>query len=1046
MTKTLLLLLALPAFAAGEGVTLLPASVVSAPVEIPGYNRETGRSGHVGAVGALAFDPSGGRFVSVSYKGSLVDVAKGTAVKDYLCLSKRCRLEPSTPYDSPVDPSAAFTHDGSRVLLSERDVLRIWRTDDASLLAEHRLPGDIASLSLAPDGKTLTLGDAGGFVFQLDLDTGKRKELLKGKRERYRSAPARAVYTPIIDKVFAGSEKGLLQLDPVGVSEPRTLVAESVSELALSPDGRLLAAVVGKGVRVWMPFGWVQLYDLPYEFDQPRNLSFSDDKLAFSLSGPNGNRLVVVDALKGERLLDVPFKPDVHSLALSRDGEVLAVGGMETIFYWRSLSLKRAYSAMDFAMTYPEEGARLAEKLAKELESKLAEKPLPAKGEFESTAEHEARVKAVQDEQALVREDYEAKIAAAHRKDREAREAAKARVDEGLEAFGRRFHQLSSADHRITVQGKLGAYDADAEAFQVEALGARVKARVPREKAKGLDRAAPYLLEAVLRYHDKENVRLVSARLLDPNTREPLSPDEDLPAPKPAAQAAPPKLELASVAFEDASGDGVLEAGETGKVKVRLRNAGKGEAYGVKLKLEGPAQGLAFKESSYVGTVPPGEEKAAEASVAAEAAVPEGEASLKAVLSESQGFDSKPVVLKFKLRPLRLPKLELAGIEIKDAEGNRTLAKGREGEVTLVIRNVGQGPARKVRIRLSSKDEQVKIFGESEADLGALAPGETKRAAFSVAVTRRYAGPSALPLSLSLSEERPECAASPELGVLLGVEPSDIKVVQVPSRETALKTEASIDAVPAVKAPAFGPEDFGVVVGIERYRDLPRSEFSSRDAKLFKEYLKALGVPERNIELLVDEKATKSSLERALGTWLKNRVKPGGRVVVYYSGHGAPEPATGEAFLVPYDGEAEYLKDSAVPLEKLKERLGKLPAAEVLLVLDSCFSGAGGRSVLAKGARPLVMTRAEGALPSNMAVLAASQGSQISTSSPEKRHGLLTWHLLKALQEGSPDLVSAFEKLKPRVEDEAKASSNASQTPALQPPPEKLSGRFLLRR
>ena len=68
------------------------------------------------------------------------------------------------------------------------------------------------------------------------------------------------------------------------------------------------------------------------------------------------------------------------------------------------------------------------------------------------------------------------------------------------------------------------------------------------------------------------------------------------------------------------------------------------------------------------------------------------------------------------------------------------------------------------------------------------------------------------------------------------------------------------------------------------------------------------------------------------------------------------------------------------------------------MILDSCFSGAGGRSVLAQGARPLVMMTTSTVLPSNIAVLSATQGSQISTSSPEKGHGIFTYYFLKAIK------------------------------------------------
>jgi hypothetical protein len=243
----------------------------------------------------------------------------------------------------------------------------------------------------------------------------------------------------------------------------------------------------------------------------------------------------------------------------------------------------------------------------------------------------------------------------------------------------------------------------------------------------------------------------------------------------------------------------------------------------------------------------------------------------------------------------------------------------------------------------------------------------------------------------------------------------------------------------------MGENDIAVVIGIEGYQNLPKSEYSYDDAKLVKEYFKALGIKERNIEFLGDEKATKSAIEKSLEGWLFNKVKQNSRVFIYYSGHGAPEPATGESFLVPYDGDPNYLSITGYPLRRLYGKLGLLPSSEVVIILDACFSGAGGRSVLAKGARPLVMNAKISTIPSNIAVFSATQGMQISTSSTERGHGIFTYYLLRAIKDGKKNIADVYTSIKPLVEDEAKAI-NVQQSPSLSPDPGKLRGRFLLRK
>ncbi|HOG06805.1 MAG: caspase family protein [Syntrophales bacterium] len=261
-----------------------------------------------------------------------------------------------------------------------------------------------------------------------------------------------------------------------------------------------------------------------------------------------------------------------------------------------------------------------------------------------------------------------------------------------------------------------------------------------------------------------------------------------------------------------------------------------------------------------------------------------------------------------------------------------------------------------------------------------------------------------------------------------------------PIETKTIKTD--IDELPAIHSE---PQQnaYAVVIGIEHYRSIPKSDYSRNDAHLVKGYLKTLGFQERNIDLITDEKATKTDIEKSLEAWLPNRVRKDSRVFVYFSGHGAPEPATGEAYLVPYDGDPNYLPVTGYRLKRLYDSLGKLEAKEIIVVLDSCFSGGGGRSVLAKGARPLVMMAPTGALPSNMAVLSATQGSQISTSSPEKGHGVLTYYFLKAIKDGKKDLAEIYEHILPQVEDDAK-QLNVQQSPSIRPDTEKIKGRFYL--
>lgn len=256
-----------------------------------------------------------------------------------------------------------------------------------------------------------------------------------------------------------------------------------------------------------------------------------------------------------------------------------------------------------------------------------------------------------------------------------------------------------------------------------------------------------------------------------------------------------------------------------------------------------------------------------------------------------------------------------------------------------------------------------------------------------------------------------------------------------PSRAApVVKTYRSDVDAPVYRSPAR-PADFALVIGIESYQNAPPAEFAERDAAAVREHLLALGYPQRNVITLVGAQAGRTGIEKYVETWLPLNVKEDSSVLVYFSGHGAPDAVTGQAYLVPWDGDAKYLKNTGYPIKKLYANLGALKARQVVLAMDACFTGEGGRSVLAKGARPLVAKvdlglGAEGKL----IVLTATAADEITAGEESQGHGLFTYHLLKGLSEkgGKTTVKSLYDYLLPRVQDGAHRDGR-EQTPQLMP-------------
>lgn len=192
---------------------------------------------------------------------------------------------------------------------------------------------------------------------------------------------------------------------------------------------------------------------------------------------------------------------------------------------------------------------------------------------------------------------------------------------------------------------------------------------------------------------------------------------------------------------------------------------------------------------------------------------------------------------------------------------------------------------------------------------------------------------------------------------------------QAPPIGVAQGAPDKVPPTPPATAPAQGPpapragllkreSSAAVVIGIEHYRgDLTVATGAARDAKTFADYAEsALGIPRRNINLLIEQGATKSTIDSVLSEWLVQHASAGGDVVFFFAGHGTTDlnPSSHMAYLVPWDADPKFIRKQGVPISDLENELSALPAAHVYAFLDSCFSGAGGRSVMPPGMRPLV--------------------------------------------------------------------------------------------
>lgn len=209
---------------------------------------------------------------------------------------------------------------------------------------------------------------------------------------------------------------------------------------------------------------------------------------------------------------------------------------------------------------------------------------------------------------------------------------------------------------------------------------------------------------------------------------------------------------------------------------------------------------------------------------------------------------------------------------------------------------------------------------------------------------------------------------------------------------------------PAIIKTQINKDAVAIIIGIADYKNLPKADYANDDARIFYDYaLRGLGVKAENIKLLVDGDADQIDIYKAFKTWLPSRVKSTTDIYVYYSGHGLPTDDGQGLYLLPQRADRDFIEKSAINQQEINSALQAVKPKSVTIFLDSCYSGLArtGQALLAS-ARPIKLKASTQVFPAEFTVITASQADQISSSSPELKHGIFSYYLMKGM-EGEAD-------------------------------------------
>jgi uncharacterized caspase-like protein len=255
-----------------------------------------------------------------------------------------------------------------------------------------------------------------------------------------------------------------------------------------------------------------------------------------------------------------------------------------------------------------------------------------------------------------------------------------------------------------------------------------------------------------------------------------------------------------------------------------------------------------------------------------------------------------------------------------------------------------------------------------------------------------------------------------------------------------------------------------VAIGISKYQDpsIPGLGYADADARAVYEYFRGtFSLPESQVFLRVNEQATLREIKSIVGTLLVAKADDSkDTVILYFAGHGMRDHVTRSLdsdglskYFLPYDASRNDLYSTALEMDEVTNILRRLIPDRVVVILDSCFSGAaGGRSPYdpkAAGERAPISDEFLDRMAhvgKGRVVLAASEPEKAAQESAEFGHGVFTYYLLEALHgaagvkgEENISLLDVYNYVWPKV----KQATNGQQVPKLKGD---LAGQILIGR
>lgn len=509
-----------------------------------------------------------------------------------------------------------------------------------------------------------------------------------------------------------------------------------------------------------------------------------------------------------------------------------------------------------------------------------------------------------------------------------------------------------------------------------------------------------------------------------------------------AKEVKPPVLniEQSSVYFADPSGNNAIDANENCFIKFQVKNSGAGDGLGCYARISalGTTDGINYNDIK-LNTISAGETTLVEMPISAGIGTKDGSINFSIHIYEAQGFGTDPIQLTVNTRQFESPMLKVVDYSITGASANAKLEKRVPFDLQVLLQNTQYGKAESVNVKIQVPDGIMLLDQEmQDINFSTINGGETKSLVFPLIAMVNYSKEE-IPIDILVYEKYGKYAENRTISLTLNQHLSNTKIVideQIAVRDDIVIShlQSSVDKNIPVSRIA-NDKTFAVIIANENYQNTSNVPYAINDGAIFKLYCeRTLGIPDRNIHYVPN--ATLNNISGEIH-WLENVLKSyegEAKAIFYYAGHGIPDEASKDSYLLPVDGIASNVR-TGYKLDDLYSSLGTLPSESITVFLDACFSGANrSGETLVPSLRGVVIKANSSAPKGNVVVFSAAQGYETAVPYSDESHGMFTYYLLKKLQETGGNV--SYQELSEYIHRNVRQQSSVigkTQTPTVIP-------------